>query len=66
MADHTDFNLLDSDRIVVDTQNTGSFTGGGAYPAGEFREVVGLVENLNGFFPAVLINQIISVRDNIP
>jgi hypothetical protein len=45
-------NVFDGHGRTGDTQHAGSLTGGRANPTGEFREVVGLMESIQGFLPA--------------
>src|SRR5208337_4330109 len=65
MLDDCLFDVLDRHRRVVNTQNAGSFAGRRAYPSGEFGEVVRGVEGANGFLPAIAIDEVIPIRDDI-
>ena len=57
--------ILDGYRRAVDTQNAGSFAGRRADAPGEFGKIVGGVEDANGFFPAIAINEVIPIRDDV-
>ena len=65
MLDDADFDLLDGDRFIVDSQHTGLFAGRRTDPAGKLGEVVGLVQYLDGFLPAVSIDQVVPVRNDV-
>ena len=56
---------LDGDGFFVDAQDATFLAGRGADPAGEFGEVVGLVEHVEGFAPAVFVNQIVPLGDDV-
>src|SRR6185503_20027281 len=51
LFDDRDFDLLDRDRIGVDAEHAGTFTGCGANPAGKLREIVRRVQSLDRFTP---------------
>ena len=57
------FDRLDGDRVVVDVERAGGFARRRANPPGEFREIVGRVQVARGFFPVVLIDQIVEIRN---
>src|SRR5271163_1047138 len=52
-------NQLDRNRGLIDSQNTGSFTGRGTDPPRKLRKIVGAMQNAQGIAPAVLINQVV-------
>ena len=57
------FDRLDGDGVVVDVERAGGFARRRANPPGEFRKVVGRVQIARGFFPVVLIDQIVEIRN---
>jgi hypothetical protein len=57
--------LFDGDGRFVDTQYARGFAWSRANQAGEFRKVVGGMECANRIPPAIAINQIIPVRDQV-
>ena len=65
VADNTELDLFDGNRTVVNSQHAGRFARGRANPAGEFGEVVGFVENGDGFLPAVAVNEIVPVGNDV-
>ena len=65
MIDDVLLDQLDGDRLFVDAQHAGFFARGRADPAGEFGEVVGLEQHVQGVFPAVLVNQVIPLGDDV-
>ena len=58
-------NIFDGHGGAGDAQHAGTFTGGRANPSGEFREVVGLVEPVQGFFPAPPVHQVVPLGDQV-
>jgi hypothetical protein len=57
------FDRLDGDGIVVDVERAGRLARRRANPPGEFREIVGRVQVARGFFPVVLVDQIVEIRN---
>src|SRR6202035_4704166 len=57
------FDGLDGDGIVVDVERAGGLARRRADAAGELRKVVGRVQVARGFFPVVLIDQIVEIRN---
>src|SRR5258707_13363476 len=57
------FDRLDGDGVVVDVERAGSFARRREDPPGEFREIVGRVQVARGFFPVVLVDQIVEIRN---
>ena len=56
---------LDGDGRLVDAENAGGFTGSGADAAGELRKVVGGVEAADGGFPAIVVDQVVPIGNEI-
>src|SRR5262249_49510920 len=56
---------FDRDRIVVDAEHARALARGRAESAGEFRKVVGGVQPIDGRLPALPIDEIVPVRDQI-
>src|SRR5690606_38246679 len=65
-VDDADLGQFDGDGLGVDAQHAGSLAGSGADASGEFREVVRLVQRLDGFAPTATIDEVIPFRDQIP
>ena len=65
VVDDLDLDLLDGHRVLVDAQDTGGLAGRRAQPAGELREVVGGVQPLDGVPPAVPVDQVVPLRDQV-
>src|SRR6476659_6368040 len=57
------FDGFNGDRVVVDVERAGGFARRGADAAGEFREIVGRVQVARGFFPIVLIDEVVEIGD---
>ena len=57
--------LLDRHRVVIDPEHAGRFAGRRTDPSGKFRKIVGRVQNLQGFLPAVFIDQVVPVRNDV-
>jgi hypothetical protein len=66
VTDDTSFNLFDGDWAVIDPENAGGFARGRAYPSGKLGKVIGLVKNFDSLSPAITIDQIVPVWDDIP
>ena len=64
-VDDRAFDALDRDRRFDQAQDAGAFTRRRADAAGKFGKIVGGVEPIQSFAPAVLIDQIIPFRDQI-
>ena len=56
---------LDGDGRLIDAEHAGGLARGRADAAGELREVVGRVEAANGRFPAVVVDEIVPVGDEV-
>ncbi len=65
-VDDRDLDGLDRDRILVDAQHAGSLARRGTQLAGELREVIGRVQTLDRRLPAIAIDQVVPVRNQIP
>ncbi len=67
MVNNRDFNLFNRDGLSINIQvkRTGIFTRSRAKTAREFRKIIGGVQALNGFLPAVAVNQIVPIRNNV-
>ena len=65
MVDDRVFNRLDTHRVVIHVQRAGCLTRRGADTAGEFREVVGAVQDRNRIFPVAPVHQLVEVRNDI-
>ena len=59
------FDRLDGHRVVVDVQRARRLAGRGADAAGELREIVGRVQDLERVLPAVAADQIVPVGDEV-
>jgi hypothetical protein len=65
-VDDRDLDLLDRDRVALaDLQHAGRLARGGAQPAGELREVVGRVQLDDRLAPAVAVDEVVPVRDQV-
>jgi hypothetical protein len=58
-------NVFDGHGGTGDAQHAGSLAGGGANPSGEFGEVVGLVESLQGFLPQAPVDQVVPFGNQV-
>jgi hypothetical protein len=65
VLDDRQLDVLDRDRLLVDPQHARFLAGGRADAPGEFREVVGLEEHLQGVVPAAAIDQVIPIGDEV-
>ncbi len=59
------FNALDGDRRLDDPQHAGAFAGSGANAAGEFGEVVGLVQPVQRLVPFAAEDQVVPLGDQV-
>ena len=57
--------VLDGDGRGVDAEDAGAFAGGRADAAGEFGEVIGLVQAVEGFLPQAAIDQVVPFGDQV-
>ena len=57
--------LLDRDGRIVDAQNARAFAGCGANAAGEFGEVVRLVQTIERFLPEPAIDEIVPLGNEV-
>ena len=57
------FDGLDGDRIVVDVERARRLTRRRTDAAGELGEIVGRVQVARGFFPVVLVDEVVEVGD---
>src|SRR4029079_17042569 len=53
------------DGLVVNAEHARLFAGRGTDSAGELREIVGLVKLIDRVAPAVFVNQIVPLRNNV-
>jgi hypothetical protein len=58
-------NRLNTNRVLVNTQDTSTLTRSGTNAASELREVVGHQETVESILPLVLEHQFIPFRDNV-
>src|ERR1700687_4061943 len=65
VVDDADLDLLDRDRVVVDTEHAGALAGGGAEAARELGEVVRRVDAVDGLAPAVPVDEVVPVGDQV-
>src|SRR5699024_5082722 len=59
------FHVFNGYSVIVDAQYAGAFARGGAQAAGKFGEIVRGVQAVIGFAPAVLVHQVVPLRDDI-
>ena len=59
------FNVLDGDRTVDEAGDARALAGCGADTSGELREVVGLVQPIDGVGPLSVVDQIVPLRDEV-
>ena len=65
-VDDRDLDLLDRDGVALaDLQHAGGLAGRRAQPPGELREVVGGVQLLDRLAPAVAVDEVVPVRDQV-
>jgi len=57
--------VLDRDRRIIDAEDAGAFARGGTHAAGELREIVSLVQTIEGFFPEAAVDEIVPLGDQI-
>ena len=57
--------VLDRDGGVVDAEHAGTFARRGTNAAGELREVVRLVQTVEGFFPETAIDEVVPLGDKV-
>src|ERR1700682_1221263 len=57
---------FDRDRIVVDVEDAGFFAWRRAYPASEYRKIVGRMQAVDRLAPAAAVNQIVPIRYDVP
>src|SRR5262249_42165952 len=66
-VDDRDLDLLDRDRVALaDLQHARRLAGRGAEPAGELREVVGRGQLGGRLAPAVAVDEVVPVGDQVP
>ena len=65
MVDDVLLDQLDRDRLLVDAQHARFFAGRRADAAGEFRKVVGLEQHLQRIVPAVFVDQVIPLGNDV-
>jgi hypothetical protein len=53
LVDDGTFDTLDSDRLLIDAQNAGTFARSRAYTAHEFGEVVSEEQTIQSIFPLI-------------
>ena len=59
------FDVLDRDRRSIDAEHARTFARRGANAAGEFREIIRLVQPFERFFPEAAIDEIVPFRNEI-
>ncbi len=64
--DDGQLDLLDGDRVAVDVEHARGLARRGTDEAGELREVVRRVQLNQGVLPAVLVDEVVPVRDLVP
>ena len=57
--------VLDGDRRIGDAEHARTFARRRTHAAGELREIVGLVQTFDRLFPALLINEMIPLGDEV-
>ena len=65
VVDDLDLDLLDGHRILVDPEHAGRLTRRRAQPPGELREVVGRVQPVDGVAPAVAVDQVVPLGNQV-
>jgi hypothetical protein len=65
-VDDRHLDLLDRDGVLVDAEHAGPFARRRAQPARELGEVVGGVEPVDRVAPAVAVDEVVPVRDQVP
>ncbi len=63
--DDRDFDGLDGHRLFGDVQGTGRLARRGADPARKLREIIGRMQNTQGFLPFALIDHVVPFRDDV-
>ena len=56
---------LDGNRRLVDTQNARGLARRRADPSGELRKIVSGMQDTDRFLPAIAVNEIVPVRDDV-
>ena len=59
------FDHLDGDRRFIDAQHASRFAGRGTDAPGEFRKIVGGVQHADGLAPAIAIDQIVPIGNDV-
>ena len=65
MLDDAQLDLLDRHRVLVDVEHARLLARRRADAAGEFREVVGRVQELDGLFPTVAVDQVVPLGNDV-
>src|SRR6266545_4635697 len=65
VLDDADLDLLDGDGVIVDAEHAGALAGRGAEAARELREVVGGMETVDRLAPAVAVDEVVPVGDEV-
>jgi hypothetical protein len=65
-SDDGQLDLLDRDGVVVDVEHAGRLARRGADQPGEFGEVIGGVQLGERVAPAVAVDEVVPVRDQVP
>ena len=65
LVDDRDLDVLNRDGRLVHAEHARSFARGGADAAGEFREVVGLVEAFERLMPEALVDEVVPLGDQV-
>ena len=65
LVDDRDLDVLNRDGRLVHAEHARAFARGGADAAGEFREVVGLVEAFERLMPEALVDEVVPLGDQV-
>ena len=65
LVDDLDLDLLDGHRVLVDAEHARRLARCRAQPPGELGEVVGRVQAFDGIAPAVLVDQVVPLRNQV-
>ncbi len=65
MVDDVLFDEFDGDGFFVDTEDAGLFAGRRADAAGEFGEVIGFMEHIEGSAEAALVDEVVPLGDDV-
>src|SRR5207244_3721183 len=65
LVDDRVLDRLDADRVVVDAQHARFLARSRTDTAGEFGEIVGGVQRLDGALPVLLVDEIVEIRNDV-